>query len=520
MATPPPGYVAASQLDRRVSCVSETMSNADMTPPPPESTCSEDPSSLSPPKEKKKRKSWGQEIPDIPRTLGPRKRAKTDQERQQRNIERIERNRHSAAKSREKQKAEAAELRRQNEEQKEYIQQLEERLRQLQGGSAPSAMPSAMPSTMPPFLTPTSEHFPSPSQLTLKSEADGSDFTEDCSVHGSYYATPPSHSMSRSGSTMSDSTLAPPLNITHAERMLLTNGSRNSANTRVEHQHRSLGGSHKVSVPKVENMRRPETKAATASPDLFDLPMSTGNVGTVGSADLELPQVDSPLFPHALDGFNLDSLHENDLADLDHVLQGRDTITQLLADCPRQDHHLDAVFDYNSYLDDVTSPLHSPKSAHLLMVAAGRASRRLANEGFDPVGDSSQANEWASLMAMTWSLRWSLKAIGAENVEHSIQQWRLQHQFSLDPFHHQEQSEQNMENYESASEHREWVALLQASIAAGRWDGSNTSDNNGEWSTESLGSASEFEAELENLGQWTGSPSVLGSENNAPPHVF
>ncbi|KAJ6175088.1 hypothetical protein N7485_004893 [Penicillium canescens] len=50
----------------------------------------------------KKRKSWGQELP-IPKTnLPPRKRAKTDDEKEQRRIERVLRNRAAAQTSRER----------------------------------------------------------------------------------------------------------------------------------------------------------------------------------------------------------------------------------------------------------------------------------------------------------------------------------------------------------------------------------------------------------------------------------
>ncbi|KAG0137787.1 hypothetical protein HOY82DRAFT_647212 [Tuber indicum] len=52
--------------------------------------------------EKKKRKSWGQELPIPTTTLPPRKRAKTDEEKEQRRIERILRNRAAARSSRQR----------------------------------------------------------------------------------------------------------------------------------------------------------------------------------------------------------------------------------------------------------------------------------------------------------------------------------------------------------------------------------------------------------------------------------
>ena len=54
----------------------------------------------------KKRKSWGQELPDPKTNLPPRKRAKTDDEKEQRRIERIKRNRAAAHNSRERKRQE------------------------------------------------------------------------------------------------------------------------------------------------------------------------------------------------------------------------------------------------------------------------------------------------------------------------------------------------------------------------------------------------------------------------------
>lgn len=55
----------------------------------------------------KKRKSWGQQLPEPKTTLPPRKRAKTDDEKEQRRIERIKRNRAAAHNSRERKRQEA-----------------------------------------------------------------------------------------------------------------------------------------------------------------------------------------------------------------------------------------------------------------------------------------------------------------------------------------------------------------------------------------------------------------------------
>ncbi|GAB7353377.1 hypothetical protein MBLNU459_g3857t1 [Dothideomycetes sp. NU459] len=58
----------------------------------------------------KKRKSWGQPLPEPTTSLGPRKRAKTADEKEQRRIERIKRNRAAAHNSRERKRQEAAQL--------------------------------------------------------------------------------------------------------------------------------------------------------------------------------------------------------------------------------------------------------------------------------------------------------------------------------------------------------------------------------------------------------------------------
>lgn len=67
-------------------------------------------STLSASKPVKKRKSWGQELPEPTTTLPPRKRAKTEAEKEQRRIERIKRNRAAAHNSRERKRLEAEQL--------------------------------------------------------------------------------------------------------------------------------------------------------------------------------------------------------------------------------------------------------------------------------------------------------------------------------------------------------------------------------------------------------------------------
>jgi transcriptional activator HAC1 len=61
----------------------------------------------------KKRKSWGQVLPEPKTSLPPRKRAKTEDEKEQRRIERVKRNRLAAHNSRERKRQETENLQQQ-----------------------------------------------------------------------------------------------------------------------------------------------------------------------------------------------------------------------------------------------------------------------------------------------------------------------------------------------------------------------------------------------------------------------
>ncbi|KAL8658354.1 MAG: hypothetical protein Q9226_001064 [Calogaya cf. arnoldii] len=74
----------------------------------------------------KKRKSWGQELPTPKTNLPPRKRAKTEDEKEQRRIERVLRNRQAAQSSRERKRQEVEKL----EGEKHSIEYQNEMLRQ------------------------------------------------------------------------------------------------------------------------------------------------------------------------------------------------------------------------------------------------------------------------------------------------------------------------------------------------------------------------------------------------------
>jgi transcriptional activator HAC1 len=73
-------------------------------------------SSSSEKKPTKKRKSWGQVLPEPKTNLPPRKRAKTEDEKEQRRVERVLRNRRAAQSSRERKRLEVEALEKRNKE--------------------------------------------------------------------------------------------------------------------------------------------------------------------------------------------------------------------------------------------------------------------------------------------------------------------------------------------------------------------------------------------------------------------
>lgn len=108
-------------------------------PTSPESQDSPDSSAQS----KKKRKSWGQVLPEPTTNLPPRKRAKTEAEKEQRKYERVQRNRQAAHNSRMRKQQEMDNLSRRNADlerrctdQKAEIDRLRNELRSARGQSA------------------------------------------------------------------------------------------------------------------------------------------------------------------------------------------------------------------------------------------------------------------------------------------------------------------------------------------------------------------------------------------------
>lgn len=94
---------------------------------------------------KKKRKSWGQVLPEPTTSLPPRKRAKTEAEKEQRKYERVQRNRQAAHNSRMRKQNEMDNLSKRNNDlekqcskQRAEIERLRNALRIARGESAPA----------------------------------------------------------------------------------------------------------------------------------------------------------------------------------------------------------------------------------------------------------------------------------------------------------------------------------------------------------------------------------------------
>ncbi|KOS19779.1 Transcriptional activator hac1 [Escovopsis weberi] len=104
----PQSFTDEKQDPSRLSAIPETTEDA-----PPESTTA---AAAADKKPTKKRKSWGQVLPEPKTNLPPRKRAKTEDEKEQRRVERVLRNRRAAQSSRERKRLEVEALEKRNKE--------------------------------------------------------------------------------------------------------------------------------------------------------------------------------------------------------------------------------------------------------------------------------------------------------------------------------------------------------------------------------------------------------------------
>ncbi|KAK4190596.1 hypothetical protein QBC35DRAFT_75512 [Podospora australis] len=165
------------------------------TTPAPETPAS---ASETPEPEKKavkKRKSWGQVLPEPKTNLPPRKRAKTEDEKEQRRVERVLRNRRAAQSSRERKRQEVEGLEKRNKELEAALHaaqlremELMERLRSLASATGASPAFSYQLDTLSQSLfssqdsqPPTQTTTVDPAALTPISEAD-EDFEEPLSA--------------------------------------------------------------------------------------------------------------------------------------------------------------------------------------------------------------------------------------------------------------------------------------------------------------------------------------------------
>ncbi|KAJ9649507.1 transcription factor that binds to CRE motif [Coniosporium apollinis] len=121
---PPPGTIKLEDLHL------PPFEELSQTPEPTQTPAEAD-KALTSPKPGKKRKSWGQKLPEPKTNLPPRKRAKTQDEKEQRRIERIKRNRLAAHNSRERKRVEVEELQQKNEALEEQVRSMRETMARM-----------------------------------------------------------------------------------------------------------------------------------------------------------------------------------------------------------------------------------------------------------------------------------------------------------------------------------------------------------------------------------------------------
>ncbi|KAI0162349.1 hypothetical protein GGR57DRAFT_453906 [Xylariaceae sp. FL1272] len=122
---------ASTDIDDMDSAMTpESLGEAASTPAPETPAASTTESEKKP---AKKRKSWGQVLPEPKTNLPPRKRAKTEDEKEQRRVERVLRNRRAAQSSRERKRQEVEALEQRNEVlQNQLVEQQKQNMRLLQ----------------------------------------------------------------------------------------------------------------------------------------------------------------------------------------------------------------------------------------------------------------------------------------------------------------------------------------------------------------------------------------------------
>lgn len=144
------------------------------TPGPEEENDNADSSDKKP---TKKRKSWGQVLPEPKTNLPPRKRAKTDDEKEQRRVERVLRNRRAAQSSRERKRQETEALAQKNKDLEAAVLELQRANAMLQqelkkvrpdlGGAAASPSSNSMTLSQPLFPSHEMNGLLQPSQASM-----------------------------------------------------------------------------------------------------------------------------------------------------------------------------------------------------------------------------------------------------------------------------------------------------------------------------------------------------------------
>lgn len=118
----------------------------------PEEMDSPSPSADSDKKPTKKRKSWGQVLPEPKTNLPPRKRAKTEDEKEQRRVERVLRNRRAAQSSRERKRQEVDALEERNKQLEEIVAEVQKTnqalMEELQRFRSEHPVAARVPSTL------------------------------------------------------------------------------------------------------------------------------------------------------------------------------------------------------------------------------------------------------------------------------------------------------------------------------------------------------------------------------------
>ncbi|KAK0707172.1 hypothetical protein B0T21DRAFT_298847 [Apiosordaria backusii] len=115
-SSPAPSAMPDSTSDVAMLASLAALTQVNAQSPAPETPSSTSATPEPEKKQAKKRKSWGQVLPEPKTNLPPRKRAKTEDEKEQRRVERVLRNRRAAQSSRERKRLEVEGLEKRNQE--------------------------------------------------------------------------------------------------------------------------------------------------------------------------------------------------------------------------------------------------------------------------------------------------------------------------------------------------------------------------------------------------------------------